>query len=77
MCSTGNRCSAVRCNKDMRICLCVHNDWPLTPPWLTLRHLFLLFFFFLSSVPIVKWQCIHCLNLQCSGMGCSFEGACL
>lgn len=70
--STGNRCSAVRCSNNTRICPCVHNDWPLTPPWLTLRPLS--FVFFSSTVPIVKWQCIHCLSLQCSGTGCSFEG---
>lgn len=49
----------------------VHNAWPLAPPWPPLR------FPFLSSVPTVKRQCTHCLNSQCSGMGCSLEGACL
>lgn len=42
----------------------VHSDWPPLLP-------------FLSSVPTVTRQCTHCLNLQCSGMGCSLEGACL
>lgn len=35
---------------------------------------FSFFRLFFSTVPIVKWQCIHCLSLQCSGTGCSFEG---